>query len=145
MNYSSISREMLASFLPASFDASLLDHPGVRGVVVSAGKPQTFGPLCRLKDWTKILHPVDLKVWEKPAITRTDLAVELFRHGCGSMYYCAKVAGVNQSALSRKLRKPEVVRCPCCGRPERHHQGVLQPALAGKHEVVDELVDGVLG
>lgn len=144
MDYTSISREMLAPLLPPTFDASLLDHPGVRGVVVSAGKPQTFGPLCRLKDWTKILHPQDVKVWEKPAITRTDLAVELFRAGCGSMYHCAKVVGVSQSALSRKLRHPGTFVCPCCG-TKRPHQRILQPALAGQHEVVDVLVDGVLG
>ena len=143
MVYTSISREVLAPLLPAAFDASLLDHPGVRGVVVSGGKAQTFGPLCRLKDWTKILHPQDVKVWEKPAITRTDLAVDLYRYGYGTMYACAKLANVSQSALSRKLRKPQAFVCPCCG-AKRHHQGVLQATLPRQHKIVDDLVDGAL-
>ena len=120
MTITTITQAEVVQLLPPGFNPGVLDHPGVRGVVIDAGKLHTFGPMCKLRDWSTLQgSPGPLLVWNKPHLSRTDLAIELFKASTGSMYACAKLVGVNQSAVSRKLRHPGVV-CPCCGRQSSH-------------------------
>ena len=91
-------------------------------------------------------YTMQLPLEDRYLMTRPELLdkITILRIKAARIMDAAKLANVNQSALSRKLRKPQAFVCPCCG-AKRHHQGILQTALPRQHEIVDDLIDGVLG